>query len=44
MSTVTESDQVVYLENGELVAVGTLEEVAKIVPTFAKNLENLISD
>jgi ABC-type multidrug transport system fused ATPase/permease subunit len=34
LSTVREADQVVYLEDGRIQAVGTFEEVRKLVPNF----------
>ena len=34
LSTVRNVDQIIYLENGKIVSVGTFEEVRKVVPNF----------
>jgi ABC-type multidrug transport system fused ATPase/permease subunit len=34
LSTVREADQVIYLENGKIISVGTFEEVRSAVPNF----------
>lgn len=34
LSTVREADQVIYLENGKIVSIGTFEEVRNSVPNF----------
>ena len=36
LSTVKNADQVVYMEDGRIIAAGTFEEVRKIVPNFDK--------
>ena len=43
LSTVTESDQVIYLDNGKLLASGNLTSVSEKIPAFAKNLEKIIN-
>jgi ABC-type multidrug transport system fused ATPase/permease subunit len=34
LSTIREADQVVYLENGKIISVGTFDEVRSAVPNF----------
>jgi ABC-type multidrug transport system fused ATPase/permease subunit len=36
LSTVREADQVIYLENGKIIFIGTFEEVRASVPNFDK--------
>ena len=36
LSTVREADVVLYMENGQILARGTFEEVRKLIPDFDK--------
>lgn len=41
LSTVTNADKVIYLEQGEVISIGTFDEVRKAVPNFDKQAELL---
>lgn len=43
LSTVTEADQIIYIEKGNLIASGTLNAVMETVPVFKKNLNSILS-
>jgi len=42
LSTVTDADQIIYVEKGNLVAAGTLDSVMERVPVFKKNMNSIL--